>query len=332
MRRILTLAGVLAFYTVGATAETGTISGTVYDDVGKAYSRAPIQLIDTETGMVLHRIWTDQAGGYSLTDVPAGTYRLSISLPCCAQANFVEDKLAFDGERLEFDIHLIQGDSLQTLGDDPATIANLIRARQQIPDLPVPRLPDGRVNLSGLWLIGSDPFPVDPKLTEWAAAIQTERTESLQRHAPHTRCLPGGLPIPGANPPFMGKFVQTNDLLVILFEDVPGFRQVFLDGREHPEYPNPAWTGSSTGHWEEDTLVIRTTGFHDRVWLGPLPVTEAMEMTERYTRTEYGVMEVQVTYEDPAVFNEPWIENRLFELAPQEELIEYVCENNKWAE
>ena len=56
-----------------------------------------------------------------------------------------------------------------------------------------------------------------------------------------------------------------------------------------------------------------------------------MHMVEHYRRTEYGVLELQVTYEDPAVFKAPWVEHRQLDLAPQEELIEYVCENNKWA-
>ncbi len=71
---------------------------------------------------------------------------------------------------------------------------------------------------------------------------------------------------------------------------------------------------------------------NDRLWNGPHPVTEALHMIERYRRTEYGLMELQVTYEDPPVFNEPFVQNLTLDLAPQEELIEYVCENNKLAQ
>ena len=56
-----------------------------------------------------------------------------------------------------------------------------------------------------------------------------------------------------------------------------------------------------------------------------------MRMTERYRRTEYGRMTVEVTFDDTEVFSAPFMENLSFDLAPQEELIEYVCENNKWA-
>ena len=121
------------------------------------------------------------------------------------------------------------------------------------------------------------------------------------------------------------------ELLVILFEDAPGFRQVFLDGRDHPSNPNPSWMGHSTGRWDGDTLVIDSVGFNDRGWTDTYPRSESMRMEERYTRTEYGRMNLQVKFDDPKVFVKPLVQNIRFDLAPQEELIEYVCENNKWA-
>jgi len=57
-----------------------------------------------------------------------------------------------------------------------------------------------------------------------------------------------------------------------------------------------------------------------------------LHIVERYTRTEYGRMMIEVTIEDPTVFKKPWIQNQPVELMPQEELFEYVCENNKWAQ
>jgi len=78
---------------------------------------------------------------------------------------------------------------------------------------------------------------------------------------------PSGPPIPGGAAPFLSKFVQKDELLIILFEDYPGFRQVFMDGRKHPEDPNPSWLGHSIGRWEDDALVIDTIGYNDRGWL-----------------------------------------------------------------
>ena len=95
--------------------------------------------------------------------------------------------------------------------------------------------------------------------------------------------------------------------------------------------PNPSWMGHSIGRWEGDTLVVDTIGFNSRGWTGPYPRTEMMRMEERYRRPDYGHLEVRVMFEDPGVFAEPWIWNMTWDLAPQEEIFEYVCENNKWA-
>ena len=306
------------------------VGGTVFDDRGQPFADAPIQLSSPD-GESHHRIRSRADGSYSIADVAPGVYTLSISMPCCALASFHEPDLTVGDDGLTFDIRMLQGDSLNTFGDDPATVADFVRDRQKIPDAPVPRRPNGTIDLSGVWLVGHDPYPARTRPTAWAAEVRDERIAGQFADAPHTRCLPGGLPIPAGGSPFIGKIVQTDDLIVILFEDVPGFRQIFLDGRMHPADPNPSWMGHSIGRWEGETLVVDTIGFNDRGWLGPFPMTEAMRMVERYRRTEYGLIELQVVFEDPAVFEEAMVENRTLDLAPQEELIEYVCENNKWA-
>ena len=120
----------------------------------------------------------------------------------------------------------------------------------------------------------------------------------------------------------------------LLPPDYPSFRQIFLDGRKHPPQVNPSWMGHSIGHWQKDTLVVDTIGFNDLSLLGgigggPFPHTEALQMTERYRRVDYGHMELKVTFEDPQAFAKPYHENLTLTLAPQEELLEFVCENNK---
>src|SRR5437667_387090 len=83
--------------------------------------------------------------------------------------------------------------------------------------------------------------------------------------------------------PFLYKFVQTPTLLVQLAEDEPAYRQIFIDGRKHPENLDPAWKGHSIGRWEGDTLVVDTVGFNDKSWLTDgFPHTEKMHVVERY--------------------------------------------------
>ena len=106
-----------------------------------------------------------------------------------------------------------------------------------------------------------------------------------------------------------------------------------MDGRGHPDDLEPTWLGHSVGWWEDDVLVVDTVGFNDRGWTGSnQPRSEAFHVIERYRRTSYGDMELELTLEDPAVYTEPWIRHLPIYLTPNEELFEFVCENEKWLE
>ena len=122
--------------------------------------------------------------------------------------------------------------------------------------------------------------------------------------------------------------------LEVLFEgDVPGYRQVFLDGREHPRDPNPTWQGHAVGRWDHGALVIDTIGFNDRSWLSYAghPHTEAMRLTETLRRPDAGHLEIEVVVHDPGAFSKPWKTVRVYELTPADEIQEYICsENNKY--
>lgn len=316
--------------TVSAQGVQGSLMGTVSGPDGHPVPGAGVQARNTETGAVA-RALSSAAGQFALPGLPAGTYELSIVMPCCAFEPYNRGDITLrTGQTLHLDVRLKEGESLNTLSDDPGTLAALVRKRSVVPAQPAPRTPDGKPDLSGVWLFNPDLYPERPAALPWAAALAKERIENKRKDHPHMRCLPGNPPVPFAGPPFMAKFVHTPSLLVILFEDLPGFRQVYLDARRHPADPNPTWLGHAVGKWEGDTLVVDTVGFNDKSWLGVYPHTEKLHITERYTRSALGYMEVQVTLEDPDTFAKPWIQNMRWELAPQEDLLEYVCtENNK---
>ena len=73
-------------------------------------------------------------------------------------------------------------------------------------------------------------------------------------------------------------------------------------------------------------------GFNDRTWLGNdgHPDTEAMRVTERFRRIDFGHLEVQFTFDDPKAFTRPWSATAQFQLLPDTEVMEYICENQKW--
>jgi len=201
---------------------------------------------------------------------------------------------------------------------------------------PAPRAADGKPDLSGVWgfdgakyvaNITAELKPEDIK--PWANTLSQQRAETLFRDDPSDlQCLPQG---PRANLyPFPEKIIQTPGIILILMEEL-AYRQVFMDGRELPRDPNPAFMGYSVGHWDGDTLVIQSTGYNDRTWLdlGGHPHSETMKITERIKRTDFGHLEVEETIDDPKVFNKPFTIRISARYLPDTDLIEYVCAENE---
>ena len=130
--------------------------------------------------------------------------------------------------------------------------------------------------------------------------------------------------------PLLEKIVQTPSLILFLIEDL-SYRQVFMDGRTLPNDPNPSFMGYSVGHWEGDALIVESIGYNDRTWIDMTghPHTEALRLTERLRRRDYGHMEIAETIDDPKAFAKPFTINIKAELVPDTELLEYVCAENE---
>jgi hypothetical protein len=204
---------------------------------------------------------------------------------------------------------------------------------------PAPRTPDGKPDLSGLWNkispkysrnIAADLKPED--IQPWAKALVEQRTEDLGRDYMNIHCVPlgpGYVTAADSTGAEMMKIVQTPGLIIMLNPDLT-YRQIFLDGRALESAPNPTWMGYSVGHWDGDTLVVESFGFNDRTWLDHdgHPHTEALRMTERYRRRNFGSLEIEVTLSDPAVYARPWTVAVKAELAADTEMIEWVCNEN----
>ena len=204
---------------------------------------------------------------------------------------------------------------------------------------PAPKTSDGKPDLSGIWraadgrllgnLAANEPggAPFQP----WAAALYKERQDNLAKDRPSGRCLPHGVPdaMMVRSGPF--KIAQTPGVVFILFEEFNHYRQVFTDGRGLPKITNPSWFGYSVGKWEGDVFVVDTNGFNDKSWLDDPghPHTEALRVTEKFTRRDFGHLEIQITIDDPKAYTRPWTVNARFDLVPDTELIENICENER---
>jgi hypothetical protein len=200
---------------------------------------------------------------------------------------------------------------------------------------PAPRTADGKLDLSGLWqwlspdqAIGNvslrKPGDLEPAdVQPWVQALLQQRAENFGIENPRYQCVPDGPNYSTSNG--FKRILQTPAMIVILQEDLT-YRQIHMDGRALETDPNPSWMGYSVGHWEGDTLVVESNGYNDRTWLiQGYPHTEALRMTERFSRTDFGHLETTVTFDDPKAYNKPWTVSISARLAPDTEIMEAVC-------
>jgi hypothetical protein len=202
---------------------------------------------------------------------------------------------------------------------------------------PAPKLADGKPDISGIWLVDDNHLQFNLMLDGPAIAMQPkaeaiykERLAGLGKDRPSGKCLPHGIPDAMIVPsPF--KIFHASDITFVLFEEFVEFRQVFTDGRELPKDPQPAWFGYSIGRWEGDSFVIESRGFNDKSWLDDdgHPHSDALHTIERFRRSDYGHMTMQITIDDPKSYTKSWGATFHYHLLPDTELIEFICDNEQ---
>jgi hypothetical protein len=224
----------------------------------------------------------------------------------------------------------------------------------------VPRTADGKPSLTGVWQGGnnrrgswdeansglgvggtgrdpaappnlasqqvvSEPAPYQP----WAARKVLESFNKRGINDPSALCLPPGLPRLAITGLFPLQIVQTAQQIIVLYEYMNVFRVIPLDAK-HPDDLPPTYMGDSVGHWEGDTLVVDVIGFNDKTWLTGTGTfhSEALHITERYTRVNKDQINYDVTMEDSNVLTRPWIIHSTFMLREGTRVQEYVCAEN----
>jgi hypothetical protein len=228
---------------------------------------------------------------------------------------------------------------------------------------PAPRWPDGRVRLGpppgkkGYWTTPSANALVDntagkvamndegllrnlsdadrvAPFQPWAKAVYEYRQRTLLKDDPLTRCLPPGGPRQFQMPNGF-QFIEQRELgriLVLLGGADRNWRVIYTDGRPQGQADEVVrgYYGNSVGKWEKDTLVVDVIGFNEHFWFanGGLPHTEALHLTERFTRPDLGTLKYEVTVDDPRTYTRPWTGGWNIQWVPNEEIQEYFCEEN----
>jgi hypothetical protein len=212
-----------------------------------------------------------------------------------------------------------------------STLATIVLALFQWVNVPLPNTPrtaDGKPNM-----IAPVPKSPDgkPDLSPWAAALYKDRQENFSKDRPSGRCLPHGIPDAMLVPATPFKIVQTPGVSLILYENQGHYRQVFTDGRGFPKEMESTWLGYSIGKWEGDTFVVETRGLNDQTYLddGGHPHSESYHAVERFRRRDFGHLDIQFTIDDAKAYTRPWNVTIRFELFPDNEIMESVCENER---
>jgi hypothetical protein len=175
--------------------------------------------------------------------------------------------------------------------------------------------------------------------TPWAKQLRDQRFALRARDNPDAQCMPMGF-LQFHQQPQPRMIIQTEKMILIEYEANYGLRHIYLDGRELPPQgePQPWWYGYSVGHWDGDDLVVETNNLRgadeDSPYDGWMdvngsPYTREAKFTERFRRPTFGHLQIDLTLEDPKAYTKPWTVRVDQRLLPDQELIEFVCNENQ---
>ena len=177
----------------------------------------------------------------------------------------------------------------------------------------------------------------DPPMTPWgqeqfnaAKPSQGPRGVKLTETTDRVyKCSPPGMPYIYLQL-FPMQIVQTPKQVIEIFEYDHTVRQIFIDGRKHPAEIKPSYNGHSIGHWEGDTLVVDTIALNGKMWLDRVghPDSKQMHIIERIHRVDDKTLQVDFTFDDPKSYVRPWTALMRFQLRPNWDIMEHVCEDN----
>ena len=220
----------------------------------------------------------------------------------------------------------------------------------------IPRMADGKPDLSGIWWTGGDlasagfnssnrgggagpgrggrggaPAPrYEDLYQDWAR----EHAGTLSdKDDPTLQCRStafGTLNVRLFDVGTLGQIVAKPDMMVFLQETFHGYQLIPTDGREHRNYIPPSYRGDSVGHWEGDTFVVVTQNFTDDTWIyaeGRVSIhSDALRIIERYNLVDADTMTIDAVIEDPEVLTGPFtVGTQRLVRSPDDQLFPLIC-------
>lgn len=238
-------------------------------------------------------------------------------------------------------------DSQARIAGACAALCLALAAPAAAQDDAVPRMADGKPDLSGVWWGGGDVGGPGfrpggpPRDGEQPATFTDLYKPDVAAHAaglgdaddPTLECRPtafGTLNVRLWDVGAVGQIVSTPEVVVLLTETYHGYQLVPTDGRAHRDFLPPSYRGDAVGHWEDDTFVVEVENFTDDTWIWAegrvSPHSDALRIIERYRRVDADTLVIDATVYDPEVLTEPWVvPTQTLELAPFDQLLPLIC-------
>ena len=197
----------------------------------------------------------------------------------------------------------------------------------------IAKLPD----FGGLWEVtfgggprgGGEPVSLTPAYAAKLKEYQDATARGEIEDGPAANCVPNGMPSIMTQP-YPIEILFTPGKVTILIEAYAQWRQIFTDGREHPEDPDLTFNGHSIGHWEGETLVVDTVGFTTDTSLGGggMRHSDKMHIVERFRLAVPDRLEIETTITDSEALTKPFTRTAAFGRHRDWTLAEYVCQQN----
>jgi hypothetical protein len=178
-----------------------------------------------------------------------------------------------------------------------------------------------------------------PPMTPWAEEkfkankpnIGPNSVSISESNDPILKCFPPGIPRAYLVRSEPIEIANIPGRVLMIFEYDHFVRNIYTDGRQHGKDLTPTWMGDSIGKWEGDTLVVDSVGFNDKTWLDNdgHPHTEDLRVIERIRRVSHYTLTIDTTIEDPKAYTKPWGGHAIYDLKPDWNLGEMVCEDNE---
>jgi hypothetical protein len=153
----------------------------------------------------------------------------------------------------------------------------------------------------GLGVVEGGELPYRPE----AFAQKRKNQENWLTSDPEIKCyLPG---VPRATyMPYPFQILQSQRAIAIVYEYAGAVRDLYL--KDPGPAPVDSWMGQSVAHWDKDTLVVDVTNLSDATWFDRAGNfhSDALHVTERYTRTSPDLIAYEATIEDAKTFTRPW--------------------------